>query len=277
MKRKRYIYILSDSTGETGEMVVNAALTQFKSAEVLIHRYSNIRDIEKVDEIMSEAQKKRAIVVFTFVVTELRKKTIEEGMKRGVPTIDIMGPLLSRLEDLLEISPLSIPGLFRHLREEYYHRIEAIDFSVKHDDGRNVENIDKADLVLVGVSRTSKTPISIYLAYRGFRTANVPVTLEHDLPKKLYQLFSHKIIGLTIDPKRLKEIREVRAKKMKLPENSSYVDFKVIKSEVYKAERIFREQGWKIVDVTSKSIEECATIIMELIGKKISERVYEGI
>jgi hypothetical protein len=258
-------------------MVVNAALTQFKSAEVLIHRYPVIREKEKIDEIMSKAQKERAVVVFTFVVSELRRKAIEEGMRKGVPTIDIMGPLLSRLEDLLEISPLSIPGLFRELREEYYRRIEAIDFSVKHDDGRNVENIDEADLVLVGVSRTSKTPISIYLAYRGFRTANIPVTLEHDLPAKLDQLPSHKVIGLTIDPKRLKEIREVRAKKMKLPENSSYVDFKIIKSEVYKAERIFREKGWKIVDVTSKSIEECATIIMELIGKKISERVYEGI
>lgn len=277
MRKKRHIFILSDSTGETGEMVVNAALTQFKNADVLIHRFSEVRKIEELENIMEKARGERAIVVFTFVIPQLRKKAIEEGMKKGVPTIDLLGPLLSRLEDLLELSPLSIPGLFRELREDYYRRIEAIDFSVKHDDGRNIENVDEADIVLVGVSRTSKTPVSIYLAYRGFRVANIPVTLEHPLPKKLYDLPKEKIIGFTIKPERLKEIREVRAKKINLPENSPYINIEIIQEEIKKAEKIFKENGWKIVDVTSKSIEEIATIVMELIGKKIPERIYEGI
>lgn len=243
-------------------------MTQFKTTDVYLHRFPNVRSVEEVINLMEQAQGLRGVVAFTFVIPELRRTIVEEGIKRGVPTIDILGPVLSRLQDLLELSPLAIPGLFRHLRKEYYDRIEAIDFAVKHDDGRNIRTITDADIILVGVSRTSKTPISIYLAYRGFKTANVPVIYKRPLPEILNKIDKNKIVGLTVDPYRLKEIRSVRAERLHMSPDDPYINFKIIHREVNYALSIFRERGWKILDVTSKSIEEAATIIMELLGKR---------
>ena len=266
--KERHIFIVSDSTGVTSEMVVKAALTQFKTCNVYLHKYPNVRTIEDLVKIMEEAQTKRGVVVFTLVIPELRKKIVQEGLKRAVPTIDILGPLLSRLQDLLEISPMAIPGLFRHLNEEYYKRIECIDYAVKHDDGRNVKDIKDADIVLVGVSRTSKTPISMYLAYRGYRTANIPVIYNMPLPSQLDEIDNNKVIGLTIEPYRLRQIRLARAEKLKMPLSDPYIEMNMLMNEVSYALHLFNERGWHIVDVTSKSIEEAATTIMELVGKR---------
>ena len=268
VKRERHIFIVSDSTGHTCELVVRAALSQFKTTEVYLHKFSNIRSVEEVIDLMEKAQRLRGVVAFTFVVPELRRTIMEEGIKRAVPTIDILGPVLSRLQDLLELSPMAIPGLFRYLRKEYYERIDAIDFAVKHDDGRNIRTTGEADIILVGVSRTSKTPISIYLAYRGFKTANIPVIYKRPLPEILRKIDKNKIVGLTVDPYRLKEIRAVRAERLHMSPDDPYIDLKSIQKEVNYALTIFKEKGWKILDVTSKSIEEAATIIMELLGKR---------
>ena len=267
-EKERHVFIVSDSTSATAFMVVKAALSQFRTANVFLHKYKNVRAVEEVIDIMQEAQQVRGIVAFTFVIPELRKTILQEGLRKAVPTIDIMGPVLSRLQDLVEISPLAVPGLFKHLDEEYYKRIECIDYAVKHDDGRNVKDIKDSDIVLVGVSRASKTPISIYLAYRGYKAANVPVIYHMPLPSELDGIEKCRVVGLTVEPARLKAIRMTRAQRLKMKEDDPYVDIGFLMNELAYAKKLFKEKGWQTLDVTSKSIEEAATLIMELIGKK---------
>ncbi|MEO0244438.1 MAG: pyruvate, water dikinase regulatory protein [candidate division WOR-3 bacterium] len=270
--RERYIFIISDSSGLTCETVVKAALTQFNTTNVYIKKYSQVRTVEELRNIMDEAASVTGVVAYTFVIPELRKEIIALSLQLGVPIIDILGPVLSRLQDLLELSPLSIPGLFRHLNQDYYERIECINFAVKHDDGRSLKDIDQADLVLLGVSRTSKTPISIYLAYRGIKTANVPVVYGRPLPEEVLKLPSAKVIGLTVDPERLRDIRLVRAQRLKMSNDDPYISLDEIKKEVNYALSLFRQNNYTILDVSSRSIEESATAIMEIIGKKLKSK-----
>ncbi len=267
-KRQRHIFVVSDATGHTCELVVKAALTQFDTSMAILHRIQYVRNKEQIREIIDECSRVGGIVVFTLVSPDLRKEMHREGIKRAVPTIDIMGPVLSRLTDLLEISPLAFPGLFRHLDEDYFARIEAIDFAVNHDDGCRPEDLSLADFILVGVSRTSKTPISIYLSYRGYRVANVPVIMGVELPPQIYEVDKTKLVGLTIRPDRLQAIRMARAIRLKMGGDDNYVDIDKIKEEIKYSMKIFNEAGWIVIDVTSKSIEESATLIMELMGER---------
>jgi hypothetical protein len=268
VQRERYVFIVSDSSGLTCETVVKAALTQFSTTNVHIRKYSQVRTVQELRKIMEEAAGVSGVVAFTFVITELRREVIALSLQLGVPIIDILGPVLSRLQDLLELSPLSVPGLFRHLNQDYYERIECINFAVKHDDGRNIKDIEQADLVLLGVSRTSKTPISIYLAYRGIKTANVPVVFGRPLQEQLLKIPPTKVIGLTVDPERLRDIRLVRANRLKMELSDPYVSLDEIKKEVNYALTLFRQYNFTILDVTSRSIEEAATAIMEIFGKR---------
>lgn len=265
--RQRHIFIVSDATGHTCELVVKAVLTQFDASRAVLHRVQYVRDTEQVKKVVEDAGEVRGVVVFTLVSPELRRVIHREGIKRAVPTIDIMGPILTRFTDLLEISPLALPGLFKHLNEDYFARIEAIDFAVNHDDGCRPEELNLADLVLIGVSRTSKTPISIYLSYRGYRVANVPIIMEVELPSQVYELDARKVVGLTIRPDRLQAIRMARANRLKMGIGDRYVDIDRIKEEVKYSTEIFNRTGWMVIDVTSRSIEESSTIIMELMGK----------
>ncbi len=262
--------MVSDSSGLTCETVVKAALTQFTNTDVHIKKYHHVRTVEELREIMNEASNHTAVVAYTFVITELRREIIALSLQLGVPIIDILGPVLSRLQDLLELSPLAVPGLFRHLNRDYYERIECINFAVKHDDGRNVRDIDQADVVLLGVSRSSKTPISIYLAYRGIKTANVPIIYGKPLPDHVLRLPKDKLIGLTVDPERLRSIRMIRASRLKMEHNDPYIDIEEIKKEVNYALSLYRELDIVVIDVTSRSIEEAATTIMEILGKRKS-------
>lgn len=264
----RHIFIVSDATGKTCELVVKAALTQFETSQAVLHRMRYVRNEAQVHKVIDEARKTKGIVVYTLVSPKLRKAMLHSGLRNAVSTIDILGPILTRLTDLLEISPLAIPGLFRDLDEAYYRRIEAIDFTVKHDDGLRPNELSKADIVLVGVSRTSKTPISIYLSYRGHRVANLPIVLGIEPPSQLFTIDTHRIVGLTIHHKRLQAIRKARVRRLVSAELSSYVDLQEIKKELKYSYTIFQRGGWRVIDVTSKSIEESATEIMELVGEK---------
>jgi regulator of PEP synthase PpsR (kinase-PPPase family) len=268
--KKRHVFIVSDATGSTCELVVNAALTQFKTSRAVLHRVRQVRDVDQVSEVIRDAQKVQGIVVYTLVVPELRKAILTGGRHHAVPTIDILGPVLSRLTDLLELSPMAKPGLFKGLDQDYFERIEAMNFAIKHDDGLRPGELPQADLVLVGVSRTSKTPISIYLSYRGFKVANVPIVLDTMPPKQLFEIEPYKVIGLTIRPERLQLLRKARAEGygMDLP---SYTNMRVIRKELHQSMDIFQEQGWQTFDVTLRSIEEAATVIMELLGKHVVE------
>jgi regulator of PEP synthase PpsR (kinase-PPPase family) len=185
-------------------------------------------------------------------------------------TIDLMGPLVARLSEILELAPLAKPGLLRQLDESYFERIGAIDFAVRHDDGRNPDDLLQADLVLVGVSRTSKTPISIFLAYRGWRVANVPIIANLEPPPALFQIDRSRVIALAIHPERLAKLRQARMSRMTRGFSLDYAQMEYIQQELDWADLILRRERWAVVDVTNKSIEECAAEIIALQDRRIS-------
>ncbi len=267
MATKPTIYILSDSTGKTGETVIRASLMQFGSDQAQIERLPFVKDQDSLLNFFERIRNRSAIVAYTMVVPELRRQILELGREYNIPTIDILGPILSRFADLFKISPRGTPGLFGELDEEYFQRIEAIDFTVKHDDGQNQQDLERANLVLVGVSRTSKTPLCIYLANRGWRVANVPIVLDQPLSAELQRLREVPVIGLTIKPERLLSIRQARMRKFARLIPGHYDDLKVIRSELDYSNLLFNRQHWPVIDVTYKAIEETATEIITRLGK----------
>jgi regulator of PEP synthase PpsR (kinase-PPPase family) len=262
------VFVISDATGTTAERVVKAALTQFKGAIVDVTRYGGVRRSEQVRQIAEEAQAADGIIVHTLVSDELRQLMLEEGRRRGITTIDLMGPLLARLTSLLSAVPLSEPGLFRPFDDAYLSRIEAIRFTVDHDDGRNTDDLPEADIVLTGVSRTCKTPTSIYLATQGWRVANVPVVLGVEPPAELFSLPKRRVAMLTVQPERLAALREARVERLGTS-RQGYADVEHVRNEVtYAFELLDRRPDWPVVDMTAKSIEEAATEIVNLLGRR---------
>lgn len=262
---KRYVFAVSDATGRTCETVVLAALSQFKTTQVVLETFSNILTLRQLQNIFLRATKVNGVIIYTMASAELRHAITELGRLNGVPTVDILGPVLTRLSDLLEISPLAQPGLFHQLDSDYFKRIEAVDFTIKHDDGRGLDSLDDAEIVLLGVSRASKTPVSIYLSYRGWKVANIPVILDEALPAELHGVDQKKIIALTVNPQRLEAIRSERQLKLKAGDNTAYANIDHIRREVVYALRQFESGHWPVLDVTYKSIEETSTEVMRLI------------
>ncbi len=264
-----HIYAVSDATGATAERVLRAALSQFDASQITVARFGGVRSIGQIREVIYEAAKEEGFIVHTMVSEELRRVILKEGRDHNVTTIDLMGPLLARLSELLSTPPRSEPGLFDPFDPSYLQRIEAIDFTVRHDDGQNYYDLNQAEIVLVGVSRTSKTPLSFYLGYRGWKVANVPIILEVDPPKELFELPKGRVVGLTINPERLSDLRKVRAKRMGTY-SKGYADLDHIHQEMDYAFRIFeRRRDWPLVDVTTKSIEEAATEVVVLLGRSL--------
>lgn len=263
--RKRYIFIVSDATGQTCQRVVNAALRQFKTTEVVKKRISNVRTISQIEDIIHEAASVNGIVIYTMVTPESRQKVEELGRRTGVPTVDLLGPLLTRFSDLLEISPMAQPGLGRQLDDDYFKRIEAIDYTFKHDDGLRLATLDQAEIVLVGVSRTTKTPVSIYLSYRGWKVANIPVVQDQNLPEELYQIDRGRVVAFTVKPTRLQLLRLERKRHLNNVDLGDYTDLNQVKNEVSYGLRLFRDYGCPVIDVTYKSIEETSTDVMRII------------
>lgn len=262
------VFVISDATGATAERVVQAALTQFQDATVNISRHGGVRTVEQVREIMTDAETSQGIVVHTLVAQELRRLVLDEGRRRGVATIDLMGPLLARLTSLLATVPRAEPGLYRPFDDAYLSRIEAIRFTVNHDDGRNTSDLPRADIVLIGVSRTCKTPVSMYLATQGWRVANVPLVLGLEPPAELFALRKRRVIALTVQPERLAVLREVRIERMGTM-RQGYADLTFVRQEVkYAYELLGRRPDWPIVDMTAKPIEEAAAEIVNLIDRR---------
>lgn len=260
-----HIYIVSDATGKTGWRVVEAALLQFDASNIVVERVGGVQDEAGVHAAMSQAEKTRGLVIHTLVSPSLRRAILEGGRQRGIITIDLLGPVLTRLTEALQISPRAVPGLFRQLDDEYFARIDAIEYTVNHDDGRNPEQLDRADLVLVGVSRTGKTPLSVFLAYRGWRVANVPIVLSIDPPPELFRLDPRRVVALTIDRERLRSIRRVRAIGLAKGLAMQYAARKHIDEEMEWFRRVLRHGVWPVVDVTYRSIEETASEVMEMV------------
>jgi len=265
------IFAVSDATGKTAARVLNAALLQFDTDDVEIIRYGEVRSVERVREICDEAARQSGFVVHTLVSEDLRLHMLAEGRKFNVPIIDLMGPLLIRLATWFESQPKSQPGLFHIIDAEYDRRIEAVEFTVQHDDGQRAKELHLAEIVLVGVSRTSKTPLSMYLAHQGWKVANVPIVLNMDPPKSLIKLPKRKVIALTIDPERLASLRQVRAERLGTRQ-TGYADIETIRREMMHAYQIYdQHRDWPLIDVTAKPIEEAASEIIAIVRRKPPE------
>ena len=261
-----HIFVVSDATGITAERVVRAALVQFDDHSIEITRYGEVRDSSTIHDIVMEAASKGGFVVHTFVYENLRTAMLAEGRNHNVTTIDLMGPLLVRLSELLEMPPRSEPGIFIPFDAGYLQRIDAINFTVRHDDGKNITDLDRAEIVLVGVSRTSKTPLSVFLANRGWRVANVPILLDVEPPKELFALPRRRVVGVIVKPERLVELRRARIERMGTKARG-YADLDHVRAEVAYAYQIFdRRRDWPLVDVTFKSLEEASAEIVTLLG-----------
>lgn len=264
-----HIFAVSDATGATAERVLRAALTQFDASQITLTRFGGVRSAGEVSEVVHEADLKKGFIVHTMVSEQLRRVILKEGREHNVTTIDLMGPLLARLAELLSTPPRSEPGLFNPFDPSYLQRIDAIDFTVRHDDGQNYYDLDQAEIVLVGVSRTSKTPLSFYLGYRGWKVANVPIVLDLEPPKELFELPRGRVVGLLVNPERLSELRKIRAARMGTF-SQDYADLDHIHQEMDYAFRLFeRRRDWPLVDVTTKSIEEAAAEVVVLLGMSL--------
>ncbi len=258
------VFVVSDGSGATAERVVQAALTQFKGASVSIERRSRVRSARGVRQVVGEASQTEGCIVHTLVLDELREEMLRQGRLHNVETIDLMGPLLARLSQHLSISPAEKPGLFRQLNKEYFRRIETAEFAFHHDDGRRAHELHQAEIVLVGVSRTFKTPLSIYLAFKGWFVANVPIVWKKELPPQLPDVPPCRVFGLTINPDRLAELRRAREKRWG-DALGSYADPEFVRRETAYAGELFdRHPGWRTIDVTDRPIEEIASEILAL-------------
>ncbi len=266
-----HIFAVSDGSGGTAERVIRAALTQFRGQQVSVHLFPRLESLEQVHDVVHQAAQKQAVIVHTLVRAELRQAMFEQGKRLHVHTLDLMGPMLERLSDLLQSAPLAQPGLYNiYGTEEYSRRINAMDFAFRHDDGQRAEELDQAEIVLVGVSRTGKTPLSVYLAYRGWFVGNVPVIPEIELPPILSRLPPQRVIGLTIEPHRLVQMRRARASRQH-GAMSRYIDLEYVQRETSHALRLFRQHGWRQIDMTSKPIEEATAEIVSLMGGRLAE------
>jgi regulator of PEP synthase PpsR (kinase-PPPase family) len=233
---------------------------------VRLRKFKNLRSPEAVTPILEEAKRLNAIVVYTIVTPEVRGALSEGVRERGLSAVDLLGPMLSVFSSHLKSMPAAIPGLLHEVNEDYFKRIEAIEFTVKHDDGALASDLEKADIVLVGVSRTSKTPLSVFLAHKGFKVANVPLVKGIEPPEALYKIDQRKIVGLTIDPEALAEIRKQRLTKLGKDLSDSYANLAMIRSEMEWALEVFsRHRRWPIFDVTNKALEETATEIEKVL------------
>lgn len=261
------IYALSDAIGETAEMVARATASQFDSGQVDIIRVPYINSVKQIEDTLQEAAKQPSVICHTLVSPELRAAFAALAQNYNTPTIDIMGPMIQGVQQVTGLSPKLKPGLVHKLDQDYFRRVEAIEFAVKYDDGKNPWGLPKADIVLVGVSRTSKTPLSMYLAHKRVKVANVPMVPEVPPPQELFEVPRERIVGLVIDPFKLNEIRAERLKVMGLGSEASYANVDRIHEELEYAKGIMRKLGCPIIDVSNKAIEETANRILEIVHK----------
>jgi len=257
------IFVVSDSTGETAERVVRAALLQFPNRRVRVRLFTRVRDQDSVADVVRKAAEAGAMIVFTLVANDLRQFCYDMSQAHDVEAVDVIGALIAKIGTFLSEAPLGAPTASQPLSEEYFRRVEAIEFAVKSDDGKEPRNLRKADVVLVGVSRTSKTPLSTYLAGRGLKVANVPLVLGVPIPDELFEVPAHRVVGLTIHIEQLLAIRLARLRQLGMPEDTNYGTREHVRDELDYAEKLYREHSWFVVDVSARAIEETATIVLE--------------
>jgi regulator of PEP synthase PpsR (kinase-PPPase family) len=270
MNKKMKIIVISDGTGSTATGISKAALAQFKDCNVYFTRYKNVRTKEQIDAIFTEAAIHHDMIIHTIVSGELREHIAEVARKKHVRSLDLMGPVITALSNFFDQEPLSEPGLLHQVNEEYFNRVAAMEFTLNHDDGKNLNSLHLADVILVGISRTSKTPLSIFLSLHGIKVVNVPIIPGAPLPEELFQVDQRKIIALTIDPHALTEIRQNRLSRLGAAKHTGdYADDGKVMDELEWSTKLFKEnKRWPVFNVTNKALEETAADIMKLLNMR---------
>lgn len=261
------MFVVSDSIGETAELVAQAAKIQFNDSVGAIRKFSFVLDKEQMDEIVELAKERQCIIIYTLVMSEEKEYFKQIAEENNIIAIDLLGPIIKPLEELTGMKPKREAGLNRRLTSYYFDKIEAIEFAVKYDDGKDPRGFKKADVVLIGVSRTSKTPLSMYLANKNIKVANLPLVPEVKPAEEIFQISHKKVIGLTNSPEVLNNIRRERLKDMGVRSNSSYADLNRILTELEYADRIFEKIKCPVINVSHRAIEETANIIISIISK----------
>lgn len=261
---ERKILVISDATGSTAEHVLRAALAQFEASDVVIERRPQTRTVDDICRVIDEAQQAGALLVHTLASVDLRREIYLRATERRLQSVDLLGNVLSDLSAFLGATPGGVPGGVHRIGEDYYRRMDALTFVVKHDDGMGLEDLHLADIILVGVSRTSKTPLSIYLAVRGYFVANVPIVYNVEPPSELFKVDQRKVVALRVDPARLRHIREHRLKSFREDARQAYTDPQFVQHEVAYSDEIFRRASWPVVDTSLKSLEETAVEVVSL-------------
>ncbi|MCH8684102.1 pyruvate, water dikinase regulatory protein [Pedomonas mirosovicensis] len=263
-----HLHLVSDSTGETLESVAKACLAQFEGVQAVKHFWPMIRSERQIERVMEEIAQRPGLVLFTLVNPAARDRLQSRCLQMGLPAISVLDPVLQALSQTLGQTARGLPGRQHLMDAAYFNRIEAMHFTMAHDDGQSAETLNEADIVLLGVSRTSKTPTSIYLANRGYKTANVPVVPSIPLPESVFRLTRPLVIGLTTSAERLVQIRRNRLLTLNQSTDSDYVREDEVTAEITFARRLFTQHGWPVIDVTRRSIEETAAAILNYLAQR---------
>lgn len=266
MAKMPKVFVVSDSMGETAQLVARAVLSQFPEGSAELQRFIYVSSAKDAEELMKEAKGQPTLILFTVIIPEVREAILEIGKELGIPTVDIMGPAMAAVEQITGTPAILEPGLIHKLDEKYFKRVDAVEFAVQHDDGRDPQGYRKAEVVLLGVSRSSKTPVSMYLANRGVKVANLPIIPEVPTPPELHRIPVRKIVGLTINGSKLAGIRKERVRTMGVRGDSDYSDVSRILGELTHAQRLYNELGCFVVDVTDRAVEETASMVMEFVN-----------
>ena len=266
MSNTHNIYLISDSTGETLDRIFMALKAQFEKFNHNLFQFSFTRTENQILKILEDAQKKEdSIILYTIVDNKLAKFLSQEANKKNIPCFGVLGDLILNFSKLLDQKATNIPSGQHVLNEEYYKRIEAIQFTMNHDDGNSITDVEKSDIILLGVSRTSKTPTSIYLANRGFKTSNIPIINEGSIPNQLKQNPNIScIVGLVAEANRLMDVRKNRLSTIKENESTNYTKIDTIENELDNSKKTFKKYQWPIIDVTRKSVEETAASVIKI-------------
>jgi regulator of PEP synthase PpsR (kinase-PPPase family) len=263
-----HLHLLSDSTGETLEVIANACLAQFDRVEVKRHLWPMVRSEGHLDRVLDDVERRPGLVLYTLVNSTIRRELEQKTRRRGIHAVSVLDPVVHALSAMLGQEAAGRPGRQHALDAAYFARVDAIQFTIAHDDGIGWENWEEADIVLAGVSRTSKTPTAIYLANRGYKVANIPLVPESPPPASLLTLEHPLVVGLTTNPERLIQIRRNRLLSLNQAPETDYVDRESVNGELAFARRLFADNGWPVIDVTRRSIEETALAIVKLYSER---------
>ncbi|MCG8352500.1 MAG: kinase/pyrophosphorylase [Chloroflexales bacterium] len=261
------IYVVSGGAGGVGELVARVAIAQFQGANVPVIIIPQVRQLDQLDQIIYQAATNKGLILHTMVDRTMRFALIRRARARNVVEIDLMGGVLARLTTVLGREPIGQPGLYVTRRSANFERLEAIEYTVDHDDGRRPDELKHAEMVLLGVSRVGKTPLSMYLAVLGWKVANIPLVKNIELPKELFEVDRRRVIGLTIDPEHIVARRRWRQRRMGIPLGETYTELEALSDEISESRRIFRRHGFAIVDLTDKPIEESADEVISLVTR----------